>query len=123
MSEIFVETPIRRRVVIAFVILVVVFFIILATLTKVIIDVRNLSEENKRLVKQTAILTQENAKRIKEIQAHRIEGCVEIYEAIGEVFKPFSPEPPLTREQELEVITFRQTLKFFQEECRDPNAP
>lgn len=69
----------------------------------VVLNVRNLGKENKH--------------RIFEIQDSRVESCKGTYRGIREVFKPFFPAAPRTKEQQADLDKFNRTIAHLQKGC------
>jgi hypothetical protein len=103
---------------IAFVILTLVFFLTVVGFMKVVIDVRNLSEDSIKQGKNYIRLTKENKRLINEIQKSRISSCKKTYDGIKEVVHvSFFRNRPLTEERKIFLIKFDKIITDFKKGC------
>lgn len=113
-----VDTPKRRAsdrvrlapIVWAFIAITMIFFATCVGFAWVVHDVNDNS-------KQLAELVAENQDRIADIQLARIESCEKTYEGIREVFSPFFPKPPLTKQQVDNLERFNTTIVTLKAGC------
>lgn len=68
-------------------------------------------------------LAKENDNRITDIQTSRLESCISTYEGIREVFKPFFPPPPRTKQQQADLDKFNKTINDLKLKCRKQVKP
>lgn len=115
---------------VSFIVLTLLFFLTLGGFAWVITDIRDLSNDTATLSKKTAALSKatahlalENSRRISEIQASRVESCKKTYGRVGEIFKPFFPPKPRTKEQQAQIDKFQNTINSLQRHCSEQTKP
>lgn len=100
------DTPyyiaINRKIRRAFIILTVIFFLILCGFASVAIANRN---------------------RVDEIQENRVRSCEAVYDGIREVFQPFFPDKPRTKEETENIRKFNETITKFRARCEEQTRP
>lgn len=105
-----------KKIKIAFGILTLIFFAILIGFAWVVSDIHRISEQNQ-------VLIEENNARVTEIQESRTSSCRQTYEGIRQVFKPFFPPPPRTKEQQDSLDLFNETIDGFVAGCTEQTKP
>jgi hypothetical protein len=93
----------RVVIVVVFLIMTLLFITTLAGFAWVVSDVRDLSRENQH--------------RIEDIQRSRLESCRQTYAGIREVFRPFFPTEPLTKQQQKDLDKFNNQITKLQLQC------
>jgi hypothetical protein len=79
--------------------------------------------EAARLAGETSRLALANEDRIEEIQESRVISCKRTYEGIREVFGPFFPPPPRTKEEQTNLNKFNNRIDDLKSRCSKQTEP
>lgn len=106
----------RRLIKICFGIITVLFFLILSGFAWVISDVKDLSHTTQNLAV-------ENSNRITEIQQSRLDSCKRTYNGVSEIFQPFFPANPETKEEKEFIHKFNMLIDKLVAGCEKQTHP
>ena len=103
-----------RKIKLAFVFLTLLFVFLLSSYGLLY------HEKSQRVEQQLTDrkkFAQENRARINDIQKARVFSCVSTYEAIRQVFAPFFPDKPWSKEEKRVVHRFNSQINTLKKHC------